>query len=370
MGSVDKTCLTCKAKYTSEFEVKCDKCEKPFHCCAVDKTTQSISLCRSLKMVIKTIPGAKWFCNNCDSFINEGIDKLTNMQQILNTIVESVNDLNNVVKEQKLGCSKNCEQKLSYAETLKVKETEIVVTPKNKESSRSETIGRIKNVIDLEINKVSGLKNAADNGVKIATTADDESDVIRTLKDNLEQSFEISVPATKHPRMKVIFYDRVMENLNDEQIESALKAQNKELLDESEHFKLIKAIKDKKIETKKTLIIEVNSELFKKVMAKGHLMIRWCRCKVFDALQIPRCYKCARLNHFEKDCKEKSSSCPKCAGDHKINECDSEEKKCVNCIDANAKFKLSLDVNHSAWDKSCQTWIKKMEMRKTSIKYN
>lgn len=73
---------------------------------------------------------------------------------------------------------------------------------------------------------------------------------------------------------------------------------------------------------------------------------------VYDRYHALICYHCQRYGHLDANCNAKKNGeppcCFKCAGNHKSKDCNSSERKCINCM----RFKKS-EVDHSANDWKC-----------------
>lgn len=54
-------------------------------------------------------------------------------------------------------------------------------------------------------------------------------------------------------------------------------------------------------------------------------------CRVVEDNNLNVCFKCGRLNHSSKNCKNETK-CLKCSGDHETNACKGDTIKCVNCV--------------------------------------
>ena len=73
------------------------------------------------------------------------------------------------------------------------------------------------------------------------------------------------------------------------------------------------------------------------------------------------------FNHFAKDCVNKEA-CGKCAGEHKIDKCMNDYRKCVNCEEKIRKMKVvNLKSDHSAYDNNCPCLKRKIELYKSRI---
>jgi hypothetical protein len=44
-----------------------------------------------------------------------------------------------------------------------------------------------------------------------------------------------------------------------------------------------------------------------------------------------QCFNCQKFGHFSAKCEQKAPICVKCSGKHKLQDCTSEQIKCVNC---------------------------------------
>lgn len=82
-------------------------------------------------------------------------------------------------------------------------------------------------------------------------------------------------------------------------------------------------------------IIEVDIESYNNIIGTGKLLVGYDSCKVWDATQIRRCFKCSGFNHMSTQCKQKEPTCSKCS--HLLKECQSSSLKCVNCMSLKEK---------------------------------
>ncbi len=135
-----------------------------------------------------------------------------------------------------------------------------------------------------------------------------------------------------------------------------------------DHLKIVKILSARKRHNIH-IIIEVDPKNYNKIMLKEKLNVCWSRSHVFDAVEIVRCYRCSLFNHTDKDCKN-DAVCPRCAGPHKINVCNSNRLKCINCHRANMRLNLNLNTKHCAWDIDCPVHKKKISLKKKTIKYD
>ena len=100
-------------------------------------------------------------------------------------------------------------------------------------------------------------------------------------------------------------------------------------------------------------VIEVDLDSFPNLISRGKVNIGWERCRIFDGTRVLCCFKCKGFNHRSENCSEKEV-CIKCHGEHRTDSCSlPPQNKCINCIRANKKLNLCLDINHSTLDRSC-----------------
>lgn len=80
---------------------------------------------------------------------------------------------------------------------------------------------------------------------------------------------------------------------------------------------------------------------------QDQVKLEWGVYYVRDRYMVTACYHCQRFGHITSRCasltKGEDPVCAKCAGNHKTKDCQSAEKKCINCM----RFKKS-DCRHAA----------------------
>nr|CAH7748115.1 unnamed protein product [Callosobruchus chinensis] len=75
-------------------------------------------------------------------------------------------------------------------------------------------------------------------------------------------------------------------------------------------------------------LLEVDCATYPDLLGQGSVLVNVDNCVVYDALGLKICFKCCGLNHSAKDCKKSEQICIKCAGNHKVSECNSAQFKC------------------------------------------
>lgn len=105
-------------------------------------------------------------------------------------------------------------------------------------------------------------------------------------------------------------------------------------------------------------VLEVAKSLFHRLVDKGRIFLGFDSCRVEPHIRPTRCFRCCRLGHTQRHCEESQRRCARCGGAHTAKECPKEVRpKCVNCTEANKKFKRNFDSCHSAFDSRCPSTL-------------
>lgn len=245
----------------------------------------------------------------------------------------------------------------------------VIIKPINKAYERDNIKKTLcKNVDPTKFN-LKGMSNVADNGIVIRCNDEESQEkLIIEAKKNLGDDIAVSKPKKIQPRIKII---RVKNPDDcDDKFIKQLKLQNPSISNaELRVVKREKIYNKGKIDNDKfNMIMEINSEAYHNIMIDNRMKHQWEIYKVVDHISIKRCYNCNGFNHNATNCKKKLS-CAQCAGEHKVNECKSSIKKCINCVVRNEKSELNLDVNHNVWDKCCKVYQRKLSVAKLGINY-
>ena len=81
-------------------------------------------------------------------------------------------------------------------------------------------------------------------------------------------------------------------------------------------------------------------------------------CKIYDQYFVKRCNKCQNFGHYYQECTQDQHICAKCGLNHPTNSCQSQEKKCTNCVKEGLQDEA---VKHFAYDSQCPT-LKKSQV--------
>jgi hypothetical protein len=259
----------------------------------------------------------------------------------------------------------------SYSSVLRDKsvdkrESVILITSNEAQVTRDVVKEKIVSTVDPEGHKISGLINLQNNKVLIKSKGDNIDKLVLDLGENLGAEFNVKLLDNKLPKVKIVGLDET--DISDDQIVSSMRNQN-EWISENNVIKIVKKYVSGKNKDSLTLIAEVDIKLHKLLLDRKTLHVQWNGCRVYDATQVTRCFKCSRLSHIESECKIEVS-CPRCSGPHKLKECKSEVLKCVNCCDANEKHNLKLNTSHAASDPKCETMLRVLKRKIRNVKRN
>ena len=189
------------------------------------------------------------------------------------------------------------------------------------------------------------------------------------MQTSLKDDFEAEIQTALKPWLKIV---GISDDIEEDRLVSNLKAQNS-LSNEAE-LKLVRLLVDQKqTENSKTAIIETDAETFERLIALRRVNIGWERCRVYEYINVLRCYRCCEYGHKATDCK-KPLCCPKCAEGHEGKDCTSDFVKCVNCYLVNQERKLpkdmQLDVDHSSRSVDCPIYLKRLKRFRQRIGYS
>lgn len=302
--------------------------------------------------------------------INESRDKLSNQESNLKDILIEINKVtaneNKVVNEIKKLTGKNdvVNQTKTYASVCK-NNPPVLVKPKTAQNCQ-QTKEDIEKRVDPTDIKYTNIKSKQ-NGVMIieSESSAETENIKKVFEEKLGEKYEIRIPEMRKPKLCI---RGLRVKLSESEVLAKLRKQNDFLCDSD---MICIKIMEKKYgrDVYYNIIIEIDSDGFKKAIEKEKLCIGWERCKVFDATYVKRCFNCLGFNHTSSNCRSKLV-CQKCLGDHKKENCDQDYiEKCSNCLKANEKYNLKLNVSHNVFSKDCHVYMQKLRVEKSRIDY-
>lgn len=362
MAEEDK-CQDCENDVKKDEKIECfGPCKNIFHlkCAAISP--------RDYK-TLKGIEGCKWFCNNCRHYldflcqISKEFHDFKELMLAELRVVKTNNAINSKGNSEEVvpGISK------TYAHALKGEAIVIKPKAKQKSSKTMEVITQKLNPCEMEVG-VTQIKDVKDGGILIKCKTKNEIEKLKNeAEKNLGNQYKVSVPEKKNPCIKIVDFE---EDMSNEKLVESIRKQNDFLRNEEEVH--LKVLVNKKMVTRYMAILECDPTTHGKILQEGSLSIGWIpSCRVFDYVQMYRCYNCGGFGHGAKECKCDTICSKCCATDHVREECTSEAFKCRNCEEANNKMKLNLDLGHSMYDvNKCTVYQRQfyVQKQKTKIK--
>lgn len=190
--------------------------------------------------------------------------------------------------------------------------------------------------------------------------------LVEAASNILTDKYDITILKPLKPRVKIF---GLSDTLSADEILDKLKKQNN--LPDSADVKVIRLLKNDNRLT--GAVLETDAVTFDCLINRQRVNVGWDRCKVVEEINVNRCYNCTEFGHKAANC-EKPMCCPKCAGDHKANDCKSDFEKCANCDRANKQRESTLDevvdINHSAWSRECPIFKRRARNARLKIDYS
>lgn len=279
---------------------------------------------------------------------------------------QSVRRSNQAFSQRKVSLYKFNRVEVSAEHTKnKRREKSIMIKPKMNQDFRKtkQDLENKFNPCDFEIESV---KSISHGGVVIlCRTREAKETLVRQAQVVLGDEYNIINQSVSNPRIKIFGI-----SLKSDDICNSIIQQN-DFINEKAIMKIIK-IEDWKKHHKEfntyDAIIETDGDTHRDMLNKGKVYVGWNRCWITDAVELRRCFNCSGYNHVAEKCKN-STHCPKCAGDHRLKDCNELRNKCINCFYANQNSTANLDENHSALDRNCEVYQRKLSVKRKNVSY-
>lgn len=227
-----------------------------------------------------------------------------------------------------------------------------------------EQLRRKINPKQLEVDRVMEGRN----GTVVVTLKDEASQNIlkEAVEKNMGDQVDVKIRESMRPTIRIV---GLSEEFDEDELKESLVDQNN-AFGSLKHFKLRKFYCNKKWKyAPYSAIVELDAETFFKVMEVEKINCGWDRCRVYDGLDVTRCFKCCGFNHKVADCKADEITCPICSGNHPVKECDATVQKCANCEKMRKDRKLNIEVDHAAWSSQCPIYLRMKKRRNQQIDF-
>lgn len=221
----------------------------------------------------------------------------------------------------------------------------LVITLKNKKDS--DTIrSKVKKILNGTKIKVNKLVNTAEGKILIRCSKKEEAEEMKDLVDKELKSIILNaeVRKLKNPRVKI---PGIQGDISAERLRTDLIDRN-DIETTEEGLKVVHTYTNKRTKTN-TAVLEMSCDVYKQIKKNSKIFVGWQSCAYYDDYNVNMCYNCCGFNHSKAKCQRKPV-CANCAGEHQTwdCECQSEVKKCINCIESNNKYKTNRSIDHCA----------------------
>lgn len=242
----------------------------------------------------------------------------------------------------------------------------IVIKPKQGTEAGS-TREELKKKVNPKNLNVSRVIQGKDGAVMVVLKDEGSSKQLKeSVKKAMGDKFDVSVRESIKPTIKIVGMN---EEYEEEELQETLVSQN-DVFQGLKHFKLRKFLSNPRREyAQYSAIVELDAATFFKVMELEKLNVGWDRCRVFDGVDVLRCFKCCGFNHKGADCKVESEICPICSENHRVKECKATQEKCINCEKCRVEQKLDIAVDHAAWSVDCPVYLRFKKRREKQVDF-
>lgn len=365
-------CEICNTRQKSVYQ--CDKCNRQ-----LCKTCGNLSASEAKVLELKGERTLKFECPTCLKFDTHML--LRNIIENKEKIIASKDEIIVLLKQKIEDSDSN--QKPLFCDILKKPTTtstinqafvpksvpHLIIKPKKKQNAdkiRSD-IHKSINPAELKI-CINGTRNTKNGSLLVKCSNRSDIETLRKEMENkLDTDYEIQVSKMRKPRFKIIGYTKNTEDdLNYKLIESNIREQN-DFIQTNDELQVTFVKKNRNDKTY-TIYGDCSPPLFHKFMRMKKVFINWERYPVYEDISIQRCYNCQEFYHKNDACPNEKK-CEYCSGSHSLKDCPKVQKKCTNCVKANAKFNLKYNVDHEASDSKCPAYEYLINILRSKIDY-
>lgn len=276
------------------------------------------------------------------------INQQQHQLKFLTEVVTKAMD-NNTVLRDKLKNSEtitNLSPMVSYKNIL-LNNTKpaVIVKPKSAQDhvKTKEDIRRNVDPIDAGVN-ITKIKNLANGSVLVACKDVSDQDKFQKLVgDRLSSAYETKGVRGLTPKVRIA---GLSQEYTEVELLRYLTEMNKSMFPVGYVCKVINVSPTKKNKEMFQAVLQVDRDLYSRMMQVGYVLVGYDSCPVFDALDIPRCFKCNGFFHSSKWCKS-ASCCPRCGSAHSVSECKAVKLSCINCHKIRSP---DVATDHATWD--------------------
>lgn len=309
---------------------------------------------KSIEILLKKLCDAKQGDNNNNS---NKIEEM--MKEQTERIKVHIDECGNKLHTEILKCTltaeevsenvkKNTNQQKTYASVVSGTKS-LIVRANNKDNNSEKTKQMLMSVVDPTESGVNGIKTLANGDILIKCNTDKDMALIeRQVNETEGENYTVKEVKSVTTKVKLVGMTKKYSN---EELKSLIQKQHPS--SEEAVVRVIKVYEDKNTQKENfNAILELDKSTAECMLEEKKISIAWDMCRVYNYVQIMRCYKCLGYNHMAQECKNKIACC-KCGGEHKVEECKSEEMSCVNCVSYAKKNNEDINTKHHAFAHDC-----------------
>nr|CAI5847086.1 unnamed protein product [Callosobruchus analis] len=215
---------------------------------------------------------------------------------------------------------------------------------------------------------ISKIKTVKDGGIPIGCRNKDDNKKLKSLvEDRLSTGYNVREVGGINPRVRIV---GITSHCSNDQLKTWLLKMNSDLIDVSAECEVMKINPLKNNVNVFQATVQVGKASYGKLLKAGNVFIGLDCCKVFNAVEVSRCYACNGYSHSSKACRKKVT-CPRCGENLELKVCKSNYLKCINCVNSLKKDGQNIKVDHAAWDrKNCLSYRIACDRLKSDILVN
>lgn len=374
-------CSVCKDNFIiNNKTIGCGFCKNRFH-------NMCIKIKDNFSKSVNDASDVFWFCGQCIEIVKQNLGLIEDISTIKKSAVAAerrLEDCLKAIEEIKkqlpikneinphiISESVNKNEVMSYRDAASVQRKEvIVVKPKGKKTHQEVKKDLVNKVdpIKMKMNVKFG-KNLSNGGVIIECPEEETPENVRKeIEKNVGSEYEVKLPKKTYPKMKIINISSDINRDCNLIREKLIMQNNIDINGENFHLDVFYLTQEHK--GYYNALIETDMRTFEGLRQRGKVFISLHACRVFEFVNVAKCYKCQGFNHFSRECEEENTSCPICSKNHSGAECKEKNESCINCLRANKKYGTNLSTNHTVWDRACKCLQRAEEQMKSKLNYN
>lgn len=362
-------CTLCDATASRKQSVFCSgPCKNVYH-------LECVNIPGELLSHLASVPGLQWRCNVCRT-VEQKVDERKYLDAFEKYCTQLFSDFQTQFVELKQQIIKSASEKFaeivptqtpvkSYAQITSQKK--IIVKPKNAEQNNSRTKADLLNTVnplDKDV-KINSVKHIKDGGILVGCDhLDSASIILNAAEEKLSDNYEIRIAKSILPQLRVV---GMSEKLDVDTFKNYLMKQNNELFRSDSECNILDISCTKKKNNVFQAVLQVDVFSYQNIMSRGNVIIGYDWCSVYEAINVPRCFKCNGFFHSHKHCKS-DLTCPLCSGSHDVKNCSSDVRQCCNCISMKKSRNVDIPTDHAAWDyANCFSYKKYLDKLKFDL---